>query len=263
MASYFEKGSNNSRTTMYTATGKPSAIRSTFGGNTVAEFPVATMEVVHPSETALFNKDDYGDDPDYDDFSKLTADHLASRMMDAGSDHLEVDAAMQAQQTTPQMFHSKPAEIHSLFADPSMRHTVGTLAGLALNQFGKSISASGNLSKHSSRLVQRGMEAGVVAGNPMNPTGEARNSFGLEPVTQIRSIDSPTSTRPVWHDLPGNEIPKSRLDDARRTVHGLLRPNRSKTSSEQFKALNQLESDRDKPYNPSTDKNAMQIPGME
>ena len=229
MATYYETPRDGIGFTKYTAVGKPLTTRNTFGGNEVGEFPVARLEVYNPREIPLLEQGDYNIKTKLvgrPDLARLSGQMLSDRY-----DIDEINEAQERQRNTPQMFYPRQAEFFSLFSDPEMRHTVGTLAGLAINQFGTGIRASSSLSKHSSRLVQRGMEAGVVAGNPANPAGEANNSFTLEPVTEIRSIESPTDTRPAWYDAPGKEISKSRVDDARRTVHGLLRP---KTSPEQF-----------------------------
>jgi hypothetical protein len=229
MATYYETPRDGIGFTKYTAVGKPLNTRDTFGGNNVGEFPVARLEVYNPREIPLLEQGDY------DIKTKLVGRpdlaRLSGQMLSDRYDIDEINEAQERQRNTPQMFYPRQAEFFSLFSDPSMRHTVGTLAGLAINQFGPRIRASSSLSKHSSRLVQRGMEAGVVGEPTMNPSGEANNSFDFEPVTEIRSMESPTGTRPAWYDAPGKEISKPRVDDARRTVHGLLRP---KTSPEQF-----------------------------
>ena len=246
---------------------------SSLGGHN-AIFPVAKLSVQIPSAHALFDNSDYhedtddldfdylGEDPDYDDLAGLSARRLGRYMSGEGYRLDDVEAAKDSQRNTPQMFHTEPAEVTGLFADPSMRHTVGTLGGLALNQFGKTLRASDSLSKHSSRLVQRGVEAGFIETHPTNPFGDATNAIDHREVMETHALDSPTGTTPGGYDFKNEhqEIPKPRLDAARKTIHGMLRP---KTSPQQFRALNKLEYEKNTPYDPSTDKNAMQIPGME
>lgn len=277
MANYFQREYNkHSRLPTeveYVAMGEPQdAGPSSLGGHT-ARFPVAKLAVQIPSAHALFNNSDYhedtddldydylAEDPDYDDLGELSARRLGRYMGGEGYHPDDIEAAKESQRNTPQMFHTEPAEVTSLSADPSMRHTVGTLGGLALNQFGKTLRASDSLSKHSSRLVQRGAEAGVIDTHPANPFGNANNAIDHREVFETHALGSPTGNTPGGFDFRSEhkEIPKPRLDTARKTIHGILRP---KTSPEQFRALNKLEYEKDTPYNPSTDKNAMQIPGM-
>jgi len=144
----------------------------------------------------------------------------------------EIHKAVEEQRNTPQMFLSEPAEFTGLYADPSMRHTVGTLSGLALNQFGK-LRADSSLSKYSSRLAKRGIDAGVVEANPHNISAKPTIDTDMSLREWEYEIKSPTD-----HTLVPrahlSEISKPRLDQARRTVHGMLRP---KTSQEQFGPL--------------------------
>lgn len=278
MANYFQreyyKHSTLPTEVEYVAMGEPQDVRpSSLGGHTAA-FPVARLSVQIPSAHELFDNSDYhedtddpdydylAEDPDYDDLAELSARRLGRHMSGEGYHPDVVESEKDIQRNTPQMFYTEPAEVTGLFADPSMRHTVGTLGGLALNQFGKTLHASGSLSKHSSRLVQRGVEAGVIKTHPTNPFGDVTNAIDHKEVFEAHALGSPTGNTPGGYDFKSEhqEIPKPRLDAARKTIHGMLRP---KTSPEQFAALNKLESDRDKPYDPSTDKNAMQIPGME
>jgi hypothetical protein len=278
MANYFQR-EYNTRSRLpteveYVAMGEPQDVGpSSLGGHTGA-FPVAKLAVQIPSARALFDNSDYhedtddldydylDEDPDYDDLAELSARRLGRYMGGENYHPDDIAAAKESQRNTPQMFHTEPAEVLGLFADPSMRHTVGTLGGLALNQFGKTLRASDSLSKHSSRLVQRGVKAGLIDTHPANPFGNATNAIDHREVFETHALGSPTGNTPGGYDFKAEhqEIPKPRLDAARKTIHGMLRP---KTSPEQFGALNKLEYEKDTPYNPSTDKNAMQIPGMD
>ena len=227
--------------TKYIAAGKPRGTTPKNNGGYTAEFPHTEMIVKHPIEENLFYKDDYveGDfgkinDDEPDDFIERTVSRLEHKMLFDGSTSDEIEAELERQRNTPQMFYSEPAEVTGLHADPSMRHTVGTLAGLALNQFGKTLRASNSLSKHSSPIVKRGLEAGVLTPNRANPSGEVNNLISQKSVVEEWTMHSPTDTSPnedSTKDGPGRKIPKSRLDASRKTIHGILRP---KTSPEQF-----------------------------
>jgi hypothetical protein len=230
--------------TVYIATGKPRDTRPKSDGGYTAEFPHTRLIVKHPSEEALFHRDDYveGDfgkilDDEPDDFIERTVNRLEHKMLFDGSTYDERETELERQRNTPQMFYSEPAKVTGLYADPSMRHTVGTLGGLAVNQFGKTLSADSSLSKYSSPLVKRGLKAGVLAPNRANPSGNANNLISQEPVDEQWDIDSPAATSPnegSTKNGPGRKIPRSRLDDARKTIHGVLRPIQHKTSPDQF-----------------------------
>lgn len=81
------------------------------------------------------------------------------------------------------LFTPQNAQVHSLFADHRMRAHVPNLLGHVLNQAqvqGAKITADWNLSPHSSAIVRRGIEAGLVVGHPNNPTAEVHNTMGEE-----------------------------------------------------------------------------------
>jgi hypothetical protein len=230
--------------TVYIATGKPRDIRPKSNGGYTAEFPHTRLIVRHPIEEQLFHKDDYveGDfgkifDEEPDDFIERTVSRLEHKMLFDGSTPDERKTELERQRNTPQMFYSEPAKVIGLYADPSMRHTVGTLGGLAVNQFGKTLSADSSLSKYSSPLVKRGLKAGVITPNRANPSGDANNLIGQEPVDEQWDIDSPAATSPNEDSTkggPGRKVPRSRLDDARKTIHGILRPSQHKIAPDQF-----------------------------
>jgi len=176
--------------------------------------------------------------------------------------HVKEEAKRQ-QRDTPQMFMRKPAEITGLWSDPSMKHTVGTLLGLALERGGPGTLASDDLSQYSSRVVQRGIDAGVVQGHPSNPDAEETNHMPM--------IDRITS---VHNGLPGgiyytsvmSPVSSSEVDDGRRLIRQALRgEKRQRALSPQFAALQEFESQRDggASYNPNNDPNAEKIPGMD
>lgn len=165
----------------------------------------------------------------------------------------DIAEAIEQQETTPQMFFPKPAVIDSAFADPSMRLHVGTLLGQVLNDHGKSLRATYELSPYSSRLARKGIEAGVIQGHPRNPEADEYNNIGFD-THNLELLDN----KPL--DVYQKAVPDHLVDRGRRTMRNLLRP---KPLSPQFQALQQLENDRGSTYNPADDPNAMKLPGME
>lgn len=231
MASYFEedkKSYNKTYTTFQAIADKPRRVY-TNDDPPYGNFPVAELKVKNPEERTLFDNNLYDLDIDLAEHSART---LGEHMLWEGHDDYKIEKAEEAQRNTPQMFVSEPAEVVGLYADPSMRHTVGTLGGLALNQFGK-LRADSSLSQYSSRLAKRGIDAGMVKANPDNIGAEPTFDSDLPPrewTYDVESVTNPTLVPPTSH----SEISRPRLDHARRTVHGMLRP---KTSPEQFGPL--------------------------
>ena len=232
MARYFDfdkTRDDKTRNTAYTkfraVADKPRRV-TMYGDELSGDFPFAEITVKNPAERTLFDNSLYDLDIDLAEHSART---LNDRMQWQGHDDDEIEEAVEEQRNTPQMFLSEPTEVAGLYADPSMRHTVGTLGGLALNQFGK-LRADYTLSQHSSRLAKRGIDAGVVEGNPDNIDAEPTFESTLHPVEwgyAVESATNPTLVPPTSH----SEISRPRLAHARRTVHGIFRP---KTSPEQF-----------------------------
>lgn len=234
MARYFEEekksGYGKTYTTFKAIADKPRRM-TTYGDDPwpVGAFPVAELKVANPAERTLFDNDLYDLDIDLAKHSAIT---LNDHMLWEGHDDYKIEKAVEKQRDTPQMFVSEPAEVVGLYADPSMRHTVGTLGGLALNQFGK-LRADSSLSQYSSRLAKRGIDAGLVKANPNNIDAESTFDTNLPPREleyDVESATNPTFVPPTSL----SEISRPRLDHARRTVHGMLRP---KTSPEQFGPL--------------------------
>ena len=108
----------------------------------------------------------------------------------------EVKDFMNKQQMTPQLFAHKPAVITDAIAHPDMKTHITTLGGLAINDFKGDIMASPDLSEHSSPLVKRALNAGLLKPHPLNPTAE--------PVNYISYDDL---------DDYGNEFSYQRFDD--------------------------------------------------
>ena len=227
MAKYYEEENvdGNGVWRFLAVADKPRSVFTDDKGN-AGDFPVAHIDVDPPKEHLLFDKYDYDTDQD---LGITSYNRMFARMHDQGYSENEIHKAVEEQYNTPQMFYHEPAEVVGMFADPSMRHTVGTLGGLALNQFGK-IRSDSALSEHSSRLVKRGAAAGIVEPHPLNVDAAPNFPTGLEPLTEeleVESLTNPTHIMPVWL----SEVSRPRVDHARRTVHGMLRP---KTSPEQF-----------------------------
>lgn len=229
MVKYYEEYSDHldGENTLYfrAVADKPRSVFTDEHG-TAGNFPVAEIEVAPPRERMLFDAYDYSVDHD---LGNTSAEHMYSRMKSQGYSENEIHKAVEEQYNTPQMFYHEPAEVIGLYADPSMRHTVGTLGGLALNQFGK-VRADSVLSEQSSRLVRRGVDAGLVEPNPLNTSVESNIITNLEPLTEVYDVESSTNTNRI-HPEYHSEVSKPRVDQARKTIHGMLRP---KTSPEQF-----------------------------
>jgi len=230
------------------------------GGVHKYEYPEAQIRLYPGKLVPLIAQGDY---KRKEDSGHISAERLEKELIRDGFQYYSdsrVKEAVKEQRDRPQMFHHRPTEVSGLDADPSMRHTVPTLLGLAINQFGPVLKSSANLSKHSSRIVQRGMEAGVVIPAPGNPRAEQVNYMEFIPKTARIHAEQPNTGVPIPHYMHHNvELPDSEVDAARRTIKSIIRP---KTRSAQFDALEKWESDRDKPYNPETDSNSMRIPGI-
>ena len=229
------------------------------------EFPKADMTIRKGLEVPLIDAADYEHGPAGNaDRTGLEASRLENELINQGRRN-EVDDAVQEQMRTPQMFVNRPSEVTDLRADPSMRHAVPTMLGLAINQFGKTLQADGSLSKYSSRIVKRIVGSGVGQTDPTNPNAEANNNVRLRKVTEVHPVDPDTNEPMDWVSTSGErhsrwDSPSEReLSEARRTMKNILRP---KPRSPQFDALDKFESDRNKPYNPDDDPNSMRIPGL-
>lgn len=101
--------------------------------------------------------------------------------------------ALNELQTNPHLVPDKLFEqtespaihIGGMFADPSMKTAALTLTGMAYDQHNRdTIEASHDLSRHSSRLVQKAMKRGMpVVGEVSNPTAKVTNTVGFTPLT--------------------------------------------------------------------------------
>ena len=126
------------------------------------------------------------------------------------------------------LFEYRPPVVTGLYSDPSMRTAVPTILGHIANKY-PDIVADSNLSQHSSRIVKKGIEKGVVTGGEDNPTGEAGFENNREE-NRITTVGRGTA-------IPNNSTLLSAVDlsDARSKVRDVLRP---KKLSAQFDAVN-------------------------
>jgi len=159
------------------------------------------------------------------------------------------------------MFMHQPSKIVGLYADPTMRHTVSNLLGLALSNAGPGAMASDELSSYSSRIVQRGIDAGLVRGHPRNPDAQATNTIPLMTKASWVHEGVPES------DFTGEKltpVSDEELGAGKRLMRDALRGgSRHGQLSPQFEALQKFERDGGAPYNPDNDPNAVKIPGMD
>lgn len=264
MAKYFKERLKSQNITSYSAvsdkpagqdydklTPLPREMRNASGDR--RQHPSARIDVVNSKEVPLIDNQ-HG--PGYAERVIRTL----TRAYVSDSEGAE-DAAIEQQRSTPQMFMHQPSKIVGLYADPTMRHTVSNLLGLALSNAGPGVLASDSLSQHSSRLVQRGIDAGLVRGHPRNPDAAKNN-------------DIPMSTKASWvHEgVPGSDftgekltpVSEEELGAGERLMREALRGgSRQSQLSPQFEALQRFEGSRGALYNPGNDPNAVKIPGLE
>lgn len=138
----------------------------------------------------------------------------------------------------PTLFRSEPSTISYLMGDPSMSHAVPTLLGMAINHARKigdgTLQASDSLSRYSSPIVQRGLDAGVLVPNVDNPTGKQNNGMSInEHVTFVNNGDTPEQAmsqsllRSSYHGTPmgaGKEEEDYRIQGGE-LLRRALRPN--------------------------------------
>lgn len=109
----------------------------------------------------------------------------------------------------PRLFHMRSPAVDYMRSDPSMTAHVPTLLGLALNDHGR-LQAPASLSRHSARLVQKGVEAGVVDTDPRNHNAKPNNNMGLAPYSAHTYGDEVA-------------VPQEDVARARSTIRSLIR----------------------------------------
>lgn len=123
-----------------------------------------------------------------------------------------------------ELFHNKPAKIRYLEADPSMRITAMNLVAKAMLDHPDAV-ADSDLSKHSSRLVKKGMKLGAITPNPENATAQVTNDMQLDHYYNYK--------------FPGmSDIPDIEMKQAKAHLRSIIRPPRPKPlNSTQFQQL--------------------------
>jgi hypothetical protein len=129
------------------------------------------------------------------------------------------------------LFYAEPErhEIDMAFASKSARHHIPTLLGMtaqnSLNLRGQVPRATNDLSEHSSKLVKKFSDLGVVQ--------PSRKDFPLNSITWDRgdALNAKWQAQEVQES--GKEVPFDRVDKSRQFTRGLLRRNRP-TQGEQL-----------------------------
>ncbi len=116
------------------------------------------------------------------------------------------------------LFEEIPPVVDAAFSDTSMRHTVPTLLAMAHNQEGP-LTATHDLSKHSSKLVKKAVSMGVAKTHRDNPSAEATNTLGFtETFTNDKNLQQ----------LGAVAVPQEDVARAKQTVRSLLRPQKER-----------------------------------
>lgn len=170
-------------------------------------YPIAEIDVEKPAEVAL---------PD----PQLLSQDLSARgkfwndarnAVGLGVSDKEIRQISLQQQHTPQMFVSRPGKIKTAFADPTMRHSAGKLLGMAASDFrGQRMMGDSSLSSHSSKLVQRALEAGVLEPNHLNEGGAETNYADFE--DQYATFVQMNFNRPNAGEWSQDEVNRSSKD---------------------------------------------------
>lgn len=116
------------------------------------------------------------------------------------------------------LFHTVPPHVSELFADPSMRPHVATLLGRVLSRaqmLGTTVESSEDLSPHSSRLVKRGISAGLVTGDPANSEGKVTNNINYESIYATPDM--------LIEDYDYQEIPEEEVREFRKVGRDAIR----------------------------------------
>lgn len=148
---------------------------------------------------------------------------------------------------TSELFSSTPGEatVTSAFSHTKMRHTVPIMAAMAHQQWGN-LTASGDLSPHSSRMVRKAKENKLpIKTSSDNPTASVTNSYGFDDSSNIK-----------WeHHGPYSnykEIPESEVQSAKQHLKDLFSFTKPQPTAVEPKP---------KPMGPQFTQ--MQLPGME
>lgn len=144
-------------------------------------YRAARVRVDKPAEMELSDPKLIDEGELLDEFN-FRAD-LNNRLEDTVS-KAEKEQLTSQQSTTPQMIVSRPGKIAAAFSDRSMQHSAGKLFGMVFDDFkGHRMIADEDLSSHSSKLVQKASDAGLVETHPSNREAAVTNSHGFEAYT--------------------------------------------------------------------------------
>lgn len=117
------------------------------------------------------------------------------------------------------LFYMTDHQVHAAFAHPLMTHAVPALLGLAfLENHGHPLGYDSSLSTHSSGLVKKGLESGVVIPHPDNPTGSQSNYLGFGAAVEKETLR--LSELRGEHSEGGPEMLATRMGDWERVPQG-------------------------------------------
>ena len=137
------------------------------------------------------------------------------------------------------LFHAAPSMITSAFADHRMRSATPVLLGMAVNEAqktGTGLTYSSDLSQHSSKVVKRGLDLGIVIPNQYNPSGKQENDIGYTGLDSYEHTESPD-----WFQ-DYDEAHPDEVEAGRKTIRGIARQSlaaRKSHMGEQFQTTNE------------------------
>jgi len=126
---------------------------------------------------------------------------------------------------TTEFFTHKPAStmIDLAFSDPSLRHTMPTIGAYFANKYGN-LTASGNLSQHSSKLTRNAIAKGLpITTSASNPDANVTNQHDLDP--RIAELPHNWPQIPeinMSHGVKGREIPGYEIKEAKNYLREAL-----------------------------------------
>jgi hypothetical protein len=118
------------------------------------------------------------------------------------------------------LFDARPSKITLAMADHRMRTHTPTVIGMAINEankIGMGLTYDADLSAHSSKIVKKGLDLGIVASNRANPKGQQTNTIaegGLGNFTYTRGDHAFTSSYKIKPD---------EVKAGRETIRGVVR----------------------------------------
>lgn len=164
----------------------------------------------HPVATVSLYKGyyDYGD---HRGVGSHNTDHVAANRFKDPGEQLK-------------MFGVVPSKIEEAFADHRMQANTPTVLGMAINEakkIGTGLTYSHDLSEHSSKIAQKGVETGAVSRNPSNPDAEQRND--------IAYMGRSTYEHRMYRDALIDYDPASadEVKAGRETIRGIVKEHRA------------------------------------